>query len=205
MGLFYTNLTVYQPERQALIDAIQRVNRNAFISPTYHGYTVVFDEACDNGGSSQIEELGTALTRELSCSALAAILHDDDVLYLWLFQNGKVTDHYDSLPQYFDPVAEPGHPEGGDSLLICDAFDCSHRRDRVETLLRASLLDDELPDVDDELTRHRTLATLLGMPEFVAGVCYSSIDGNYVPQEFIPEEYQGISFDRVTPLRSPPT
>ena len=43
MGLFYTNLTVYRPERQALIGALRGMRREAFVSPTVHGYTVVFD------------------------------------------------------------------------------------------------------------------------------------------------------------------
>jgi hypothetical protein len=29
----------------------------------------------------------------LSCAGLAAVLHDDDVLYLWLFRDGEVQDH----------------------------------------------------------------------------------------------------------------
>jgi hypothetical protein len=197
MGLFYTNLTVYRPDRQALLGSLRRMRRDAFVSPTIHGYTVVFDQAIDNQDAGQIQDVGISLTRELSCSALAAMLHDDDVLYLWLFQNGKMTDHYNSLPQYFDPEAQPGPPEGGNSELVCSAFERSDHRARIESLLRANLLNGELPEVRGEFERHRALAKQLGMPGFVAGVCYSSIAGNYVPKEFIPKEYEGISFERV--------
>ena len=197
MGLFYTNLTVYRPERQALIGALRGMRREAFVSPTVHGYTVVFDQAIDNQDAGQIQDVGTGLTRELSCTALVAMLHDGDVLYLWLFQHGKMTDHYNSLPQYFDPEAQPGPPEGGNSELICTAFERPDHLTRVETLLRANLLNRELPDVRGDFERHRALANELGMPGFVAGVCYSSIAGNYVPKEFIPKEYEDISFERV--------
>lgn len=197
MGLFYTNLTLYRPERQALIAALRRMRREAFISPTVLGYTVVFDQATDEQDAGQIHDVGTGLTRELSCSALAAMLHDDDVLYLWLFQHGKMSDSYNSLPQYFDAEAQPGPPEGGNSELICSAFERSEHRAQVETLLRANLLDGELPEVPGEFERHQALAKELGMPGFVAGVCYSSIAGNYVPKEFISEEYTGSSFERV--------
>jgi hypothetical protein len=108
-----------------------------------------------------------------------------------------IVDQYNSLPQYFDPVAEPGPPEGGNSALLCKSFDRPQHQARVEELLRANLLADELPEVIGEFERHQALAAELGMPLFVAGVCYSSIAGNYVPQEFIPPEFHGITFEPI--------
>ena len=58
-------------------------------------------------------------------------------------------------------------------------------------------LEDELPGVPGEFERHAALAAELGMPPFVAGVCYSSIAGDYVPKEFIPQEFEGIRFEAV--------
>jgi hypothetical protein len=197
MGLFYSNLTVYRPERLALLAELRRLKREAFLSPTIHGHTVVFDKAMDEQGSTAIERLGKAVTKALSCSALAAVLHDDDVLYLWLFQNGRVRDRYDSCPAYFDPDSEPRPPEGGNARTLCEAFGRTDRAERVEELLRADLLEDELLVVPGEFERHAALATELGMPPFVAGVCYSSIAGEYVPKEFIPEEFEGIAFEAV--------
>jgi hypothetical protein len=106
------------------------------------------------------------------------------VLFLWLFRHGQVSDRYDSLPGYFDAEAEPGAPEGGDAGLICETFGRPDRRDRVEKLLRADLLNDELPEVPGELERHQALAAELGMPAFVAGLGHSAIAGEYVPEEF---------------------
>jgi hypothetical protein len=197
MGLFYSNLTVYRPPRPALLTELRSLERKAFLSPVIHGHTVVFDKAMDDQDNDAIERLGKAVTKALSCLALAAVLHDDDVLYLWLFQKGRVKDHYDSCPAYFDPHSEPRPPEGGDAKLLCEAFDRPDRADRVEQLLRADLLEGELPDLPGEFERHAALAAELGMPPFVAGVCCSSIAGNYVPKEFIPPEFEGISFEAV--------
>jgi len=47
------------------------------------------------------------------------------------------------------------------------------------------------------LGRHATIAVELGAPRFVAGVCYSSIAGDYVPKEFIPPEFEGLKFEAV--------
>jgi hypothetical protein len=196
MGLFYSNLTVYRPARSALQAELRRLKREAFLSPTLRGHTVVFDKAMDEQDSKAIEWLGKAVTRALACSALAAMLHDDDVLYLWLFHNGRVRDRYDSCPSYFDPHAtETEPPAGGNAKALCETFGRRGRANRVEELLRANLLEDELPGVPGEFERHAALATELGMPPFVAGVCYSSVAGNYVPKEFIPPE--GIKFEAV--------
>jgi len=197
MGLFYTNLSVYRPARPALLTELRRLKRNAFLSPTINEHTVVFDKAIEGQSIEAIEELGKAVSRALSCSALAAVLHDDDVLYLCLFQNGQVQDYYDSCPAYFDPDSEPRPPEGGNSQLLCKAFDRANRVKRVEELLRADLLEDELPGILGEFERHVALAAELGLPPFVAGVCYSSIVGDYVPKEFIPPEFEGIKFEAV--------
>jgi hypothetical protein len=123
---------------------------------------------------------------------LGAALHDDDVLYLWLFQAGEQLDFYNSLPQYFDPDAEPGPPEGGDSGGLCQAFRQARKTKSVEKLLRANLLDEELPDIPGELERHQALIKELGMPPFAATVTFSSIEG-----EYLPEEFHKIKFARV--------
>ena len=198
MGLFYSNLTVYHPDREALLAELRRLKREAFVSPTFRDHTVVFDKAMDDQDGRAIERLGKAVTKALSCSALAAMLHDDDVLYLWLFQNGRVRDWYDSCPSYFDSHAQ--HclpPKGGNAWAMCEAFDRTAHTIRVESLLRADLMAEELPGVPGEFERHVALAAELDMPPFVAGVCYSSIKGNYVPKEFIPPEFEGIIFEAV--------
>lgn len=197
MGLFYTNVCVYKPQRTKLIDALRQLNRVAFVSPTIGGHTVVFDEAMDHLDFDVIEELGCVITKSLSCSAVGAALHDDDVLYLWLFQHGQIRDHYNSSPAYYDADAEPAPPTGGDARLLCAGFDRAGREQRVEQLLRADLIEDELSGIPSDFERHAALAHELGMPPFVAGVCFSSIAGDYVPQEFFPPPFTDIEFDSV--------
>jgi hypothetical protein len=197
MGLFYSNLAVYRSERSQVLSALRKLRRNAFVSPTVDGHTIIFDHGIEGQNADEIERFGIEMTFALSCVALVSVLHDDDVLYLWLFGSGKILDHYDSLPQYFDPVAEPGPPEGGNSRLLSEAFDRSCHREKVDQLLRANLPDDELPGITGEFERHQALARELGMPPIVAGLTYSSIAGDYFPDEFIPVEFRGIKFDEI--------
>ncbi len=192
MGLFYTNMTVYGTSRDAVLAFLRNVDIPAFVSPERDGYTVVFERGLDEQDPMAIETLGCFLTEELACPALTAVLHDDDVLYLWLFQNGKLLDRYDSSPAYFDSTSDHRPPEGGDAQLICGAFGRFNRWPRVEHLLRADLLEGELPEVRGEQERHVAIAAELGHPFYVAGLGYSAIAGGYVA-----EEYRGIVFEAV--------
>lgn len=193
MGLFYTNMTVCGTSRDAVLKFLRGNEEQAFVSPEVDGRTVVFEKWMDEQGPAAIDLLGSDLTEALHCSALTAVLHDDDVLYLWLFQNGKMIDRYDSSPAYFNSSSDHRPPEGGDSQLICDAFGRPERAARVEALLRADLLEGEMPEIRGEQERHAALAAELGHPFFVAGLGYSAIAGGYIA-----EEYRGIEFEAVS-------
>src|SRR4051812_45065361 len=96
VGLFYSNLTLYRPERPRVLAALRKLRRDAYVSPTFDGHTVIFDQITEDQDSDEIERLGIEISATLKCVALAAVLHDDDVLYLWLFDRGQALDHYDS-------------------------------------------------------------------------------------------------------------
>jgi hypothetical protein len=184
MGLFYTTFTTYGPDPSEVVSALKKLRRSAFVSPTIERHTVVYDQKTEEQDFAEIDNFGKKLSEACDAPVLGAALHDDDVLYLWLFQAGEQVDFYDSLPQYFDPDAEPGPPEGGDSAALCEAFAQAGKQKRVEQLLRANLLDEELPEIPGELERHQALLKELGMPRFAAEVTYSSVEGDYLPEEF---------------------
>jgi hypothetical protein len=184
MGLFYTTLSVFTPSQTAVVNALRELGRRAFASPSVGNFTVVYDKVAEEQDFDEISELGENLSTVLRAPVLAAALHDDDVLYLWLFKGGECQDFYDSLPGYFDAEAEPGPPEGGDSTLLCDTFGRGDRAARVESLLRLSLLEDESDEIPGEFERHRALLRELAIPDFAAGVTYSSIECGDLPEEF---------------------
>ena len=192
MGLFYTTFTTYGPDATEVVSALKKLRRSAFVSPTVERHTVVYDQKTEEQDFAEIEKLGKRLSEVCEAVVLGAALHDDDVLYLWLFQGGEQLDFYNSLPQYFDPDAEPGPPEGGDSAALCEAFGQTGNKKRIEKFLRANLLDDEIPEISGELERHQALIKELGMPAYAAEVTYSSVEGGYLPEGF-----RKIKFARV--------
>lgn len=195
MGLFYTTFTTYGPDTKQIVRVLSDLHRAAFVSPTDGGFSVVYDRASEGQDFDEIGKLGRELSAAWESPILAAALHDDDVLYLWLFENGDQIDFYNSLPQYFDADAEPGPPEGGDASAICGAFDRRGNEVRVEELLRANLLEDELLEIVGELERHQAIISELGMPAYAAVVTYSSVEGAYVPEEFSKVEFVRVPAD----------
>ena len=70
------------------------------VAPKTGGFTVVFNSACDEQNIETIQEISSRLSREFHC-AFASLVHDDDVLVYFLYENGVLTDSYNSCPQLF--------------------------------------------------------------------------------------------------------
>jgi hypothetical protein len=191
MGLFYSNFTLYGPDHQKVADAVRRMRRMAYVSPTVNRFTTVYDREAEQQDFDVIELVGRELSLDLECPVIGAVLHDDDVLYYWLFRNGDVRHAYNSSPAYFDPDSEPLPPEGGDADELCESFGVPSAVDTVEAILRQVLLDDSA-SLTGELERHRALAAVFGMPDHAIGVGYDAIQNGYLP-----ESLRAIAFEQV--------
>lgn len=139
------------------------------------------------------------LSEVFSCPALAVDVYDGSYFWYHLCQNGKRIDEYTT---WGDDDWRPGkllndfpkdpQIKGGDSRIICGAFNREMVIEEVETILRkpagisdqSSLLDlayyETLLQVEtysSPLERHDALARALGMcPGFVLGLNYLAID-----------------------------
>jgi len=71
-----------------------------------------------------MQALTSKLSRDLHCAAFAAIVHDDDVIGYFLYQDGELTDWYNSAPDYFDfgSTKKPLGPAGGNAERLCAVF-----------------------------------------------------------------------------------
>ena len=139
MGNVYTNYTLRGASQQRVARAL--AGRKAIVTTAQHDCVVVFDEQSDEQNLEYISELATRLSREFSCSVLAVLNHDDDILWYRLYENGEMSDEYDSSPGYFDPAAEPSPPAGGNAQRLCSAFGATDVV-AVERILRKSTYDD---------------------------------------------------------------
>lgn len=62
MGNFYTNVALRTAARQALIEYLRAQGRNCFVSPTYHGFTTIYDRRCEEQDVHDLESLATDLS-----------------------------------------------------------------------------------------------------------------------------------------------
>jgi hypothetical protein len=126
-----------------------------------------------------IAALASHLSDSLHCPVLAVIDHDDDILWCQLYEDGELTDDYDSTPGYFDALAEPSPPAGRDAQRLCAAFGASDVN-AVERILRKSSYDEDGYAFAHE--RHADLVRALGLPDFAVLKAYASFERGEYPE-----------------------
>jgi hypothetical protein len=182
LGAFYTNITVRAPSPQAVLPLL--AGRRAFVSPGSNGWVTIYDEQCEEGDSDPAE-FAAQLSGQIGTLAFLVTVHDDDILYFDVFDQGAQVDEYDSCPNYFseedDDDGDIGFlpPEGGDPELLCRAFGCTDRP-ALEEALYTQDQESRLWIFASE--RHRALAGLLGLPAFSVGFGYKYLAQGEVPE-----------------------
>src|SRR5437773_12290539 len=113
MGSFYTNVTLRTTDRDAVRQHLSAAGRRAYISPPAAGAVVVFDRACEEQDPQELAVLTSLLTQRRACPALAAMTHDDAILWYGLYAGGALVDENSSAPEYIAGGVAP--PAGGDA------------------------------------------------------------------------------------------
>jgi hypothetical protein len=139
VGTFYTTVTLRVPE----------------------GWSVLRD--ADVEGIAAATDWAQELTTPTG-TALAADVHDSDILSLSLVHDGGLVGSYDSYPNYFSDDEDREPPVGLPGILLTTTLG-SGDPGEVEQVLRFAAATD---DADDpylfEEARHKALLTALGMP-----------------------------------------
>jgi len=79
------------------------------VSPTEGRWLTIIEAhfALHRLGVPHLSDLSNRLSAELTCYALALVVHDDDLFFYNLDRHGKSVDGYNSCPQYFEQVRLP--------------------------------------------------------------------------------------------------
>ena len=192
MGAFYGNITLKGPEQKRIVEALR--GRRAIVAPKIGDYTVAFDSVCDDQDIDAMQALTSKLSRDLNCVALAAIVHDDDVLGYFLYQAGELTDWYNSAPDYFDfgSTQEPKGPAGGNAERLCAVFGVGSPQE-VATILKKPA---GKRGYVFQTERHKDLVCALGLPAHSVGTALASFDNGECPE--------GLSADQMLRAADPP-
>ena len=179
MGSFYTNVTLRTSDRDAVRAHLSDTGRHAYISPPVAGALVVFDQACEEQDPKELDQLASLLSKRCACPALAVMIHDDDILWYGLYEDGSLADEYTSAPDYFEGGDAP--PAGGDAARLCAAF----ARPDVEAGIHAILHRAKAsPDAYTfETERHTDIVKALGLPTAAVGTGYDYLDAGEMPPD----------------------
>jgi hypothetical protein len=189
LGNFYTNTALYPSDADAVVNAVTQAKREAFVSPTRDGVTIVYDAASEDQDEDELSRAASDLSRNLQCAALAVLNHDDDILWYRLFANGFPQDEYDSTPGYFDD-AEPSSPRGGNAELLARAFNHPAGSGAISEVLKRSAL--EKGGYTFALDRHRDLAALLGIRFELACLGFNYLAEGDLPEGISREEFRHV-------------
>ncbi|HEY4011132.1 MAG TPA: hypothetical protein VGM11_13345 [Acidobacteriaceae bacterium] len=185
MGAFYANYMVKGADQNSIARALS--GRKALVSPEQNGYIFVFDQESDNQDQHAIGKLAERLSTSLRCTVLTVLNQDSDILWYQLYEDGTLTDRYNSTPDYWSRKAEPAPPEGGDAKRLCAAFNCSDVP-KVERILRLSWKD--YPDATD---RHADLFRALDLPSLAVGYGFGAIAQGYFPEGLSAEDLRSAN------------
>lgn len=171
MGSFYVNYTVRSADQAAVVKSLK--GRSAYVTPVKDGALVVTDETAESQDVDDVRKVGELLSTSLKTQVLAVLNHDDDMLWYGLFDKGRLTDEYNSAPDYFEGGTSP--PTGGDARKLCAAFGRSGKESEVDRVLKKA-------DYVVANERHGDLVEALGLPDYAVGCGFHYLEEGELPE-----------------------
>jgi hypothetical protein len=179
MSHYYVTITLHGPSHDEVVGSLRQQRRQAYVSLTSAGYTVVYDAECDDQDTDAIIALTAELSAILQCPAMVVLNHADDLLWYALYVRGELQDRYDSNPGWFGPEASISDPSGGDAARLCAAFACP-QVEQVACILREPNSSGTYPLA---VMRHIELAQALNLPDLSVGIGYEDIADGNLPED----------------------
>lgn len=190
MGNWYTNICVKDAQQSEVVAVLDELGRRAFVTPDTGGWLVLYDQECDKFDLDLLESLALTISTRLSCTALASFNADDDVLWLGVYENGKLATRYASERRYFEDAAE--FPQVEDVAgVLCRIFEKPEKSQHVRNILRRphgvlgllSAFSRIRLAYLIEVLRHGDLAEALGMPFGSVGLGYEYVNRGETPPD----------------------
>jgi len=190
MGNWYTNICVKGARQSDIIAALDELGRSAYVTPDTGGWIVLYDQECDKFDLDLLESLALTISTRLSCTALASFNADDDILWLGVYENGKLSTRYCSEQKQFVDAGEfpPMQDVAG---VLCRIFEKPEKSQRVQKILSrphgvlglVSAFSRIRLAYLIEVLRHGDLAEALGMPFGSVGLGYEYVNRGETPPD----------------------
>jgi len=190
MGNWYTNICVKGAQQSDIIATLNELGRRAYVTPETRGWITLYDQECDKFDLHVLESLALTISTRLSCTALASFNADDDILWLGVYENGKLATRYSSDCEQFEDAAE-FPPIEEVAAVFSQIFAKPRESARVRNILRwphgilgllAAFTRIRLAYLF-EVLRHGDLAEALRMPSGSVGLGYEYVDRGETPPD----------------------
>ena len=182
MGSFYTNVTLVGIDAAPVIELLESQGRRAFVGIVGPDL-VVYDEAGESQDGSHAA-LAAELSTIFATKSLAALNHDDDILFLQAFDEGTLVGEYNSDPDYFEDMGGgPGEAGSLDGAALTALFG------RGDAVAVQALLDEDAVFASDQ---HAAILDVLGLP---AAACPFGF--NYLRDGDIPDGLDDSTLRRI--------
>jgi hypothetical protein len=175
----YGNISVKGAERQAIIDWLAAQGIDAFVGPDAGDWTTFTEATSDAFDLEATRELMIALTGALACDAVAAAVHNADVLGLIAARQGRHVASYISYPGFFTGGRTPEdlRPQIAGIGELIAALAC----DLDEMALKRVLGFFSPDDFIYPLAIHADLVRAAGLPGYSAGFGYRQAEAGAFP------------------------
>ncbi len=181
MGAFYTNVTLLGPNQKQVVEYLNQIHRDTYVSPTINGYTMVYDLESEAPDATLLSKFAAQLSKQFGCATLGVMDRHDTALVYKLYEVGALVDAYSSDPNYIDNDVIHA-PSQGDAKKLCAACGAGQAVELVDAILkRAGAWDDNGYAVEQD--RHYELVQALGIPLIAVGLGYNYINEGNVPEE----------------------
>jgi len=189
MGNWYTNVCLKGADQAKVAATLDELGRRAYVTPDMGGWIIVYDQESDKFDLNELESLALTLSTRLQCAALASFNADDDVLWLGIYENGKLVTRYASDKKQFEDGGEfPFVPEVAE--VLCRIFKVPEKNQQVRKILRrphgilgllSTFLKIRIAYLV-EVLRHGDLAETLGIPLASVGLGYEYVNRGETPE-----------------------
>jgi len=128
MGRTFANITVGGQTQDTLVNYLRKAKRNAYISPSFNDFVVVYDEDSEFD-MEKLSNLSLQISKDLKCLTFPIVINDESAFSYELYENGNLIDEYSSS-------GEDLFPEGGDAQKLCTILGVKKSISKVRPILR---------------------------------------------------------------------
>lgn len=179
MGAFLVNFHVKTDDVDQLRAACNQLKlKNYRIVEAEGPWTTLYEEQASSQDDNIIKRLAKGFSASLNAPCIAFLVHDSDIACYWLYDEGKLLDEFNSMPDYFDE----------------DVSDSERKQlqGRPEVFLRYCQPGVDLDEVKNVLHGNPTfaddtiaqLAQMLGIDEELALSTYGDEEGEEFGEDF---------------------